>query len=104
MLRSRCVTRSEWSAQDSASAIEFHREAQRKGLKHYLATDEGRIIDKHTDKLIAIRKGGEAFPVELTVRPVAVAGEQIFCGFLRDLSERDRSETAPEPQRDSSQP
>jgi len=98
------VTRSEWSAQDSASAIESRREVQCKGLKHYLATDEDRIIDERTDELMAIRKGGEAFPVELTVRPVAVAGEQIFCGFLRDLSERGRSETAPKPQRDSSQP
>jgi len=82
---------------------EAHREAHRKGLEHYLATGEGRIIDKHIDELTAIRKGGEEFPVELTVCPVMVAGRQLFCGFLRDLSERGRSETTPEPQGDSSQ-
>jgi len=64
-----------------------HREAHRKGLEHYLETGEGRIIDKHIDELTAIRKGGEEFPVELTVCPVMVAGRQLFCGFLRDLSD-----------------
>ena len=75
-----------------------HREAHRKGLEHYLATGEGRIIDKHIDELTAIRKSGEEFPVELTVCPVMVAGKQLFCGFLRDLSETGRRETAAEPQ------
>ena len=75
-----------------------HREAHRLGLEHYLATGEGRIIDKHIDELTAIRKGGEEFPVELTVCPVMVAGKQLFCGFLRDLSEKGRSEAAAGPQ------
>jgi PAS domain S-box-containing protein len=79
-----------------------HREAHRVGLKHYLATGEGRIIDKHIDELTAIRKGGEEFPVELTVCPVMVAGSQLFCGFLRDLSEKGRSETTADPQGASS--
>jgi len=74
-----------------------HREAHRIGLEHYLATGEGRIIDKHIDELTAIRKGGEEFPVELTVCPVMVAGKQLFCGFLRDLSETGRRETTAEP-------
>jgi len=75
-----------------------HREAHRMGLEHYLATGEGRIIDKHIDELTATRKGGEEFPVELTVCPVMVAGKQLFCGFLRDLSETGRSEAAADPQ------
>ena len=56
-------------------------------MEHYLATGEGRIIDKHIDELTAMRKGGEEFPVELTVCPVTVTGKRLFCGFLRDLSE-----------------
>jgi len=79
-----------------------HREAHRVGLEHYLATGEGRIIDKHIDELTAIRKGGEEFPVELTVCPVMVSGKQLFCGFLRDLSEASRGEAAPDPQGASS--
>lgn len=69
-----------------------HREAHHKGLAHYLETGEGRIIDKHIDELTAIRKGGEEFPVELTVCPVMVGGKQLFCGFLRDLGESARAD------------
>jgi PAS domain S-box-containing protein len=75
-----------------------HRETHRIGLEHYLATGEGRIIDKHIDELTAIRKGGEEFPVELTVCPVMVAGKQLFCGFLRDLSEAGRREVTADTQ------
>jgi hypothetical protein len=56
-------------------------------LEHYLATGEGRIIDKHIYELTGIRKSGEEFPVELTVCPVTVSGRHLFCGFLRDLGE-----------------
>ena len=60
-----------------------HRETHRLGLEQYLATGEGRIIDKHIGELTAIRKDGEEFPVELTVcSPVTVAGKQLFYGFL----------------------
>jgi PAS domain S-box-containing protein len=64
-----------------------HRETHRQGLEHYLATGEGRIIDKHIYELTGIRKSGEEFPVELTVCPVTVSGRHLFCGFLRDLGE-----------------
>jgi PAS domain S-box-containing protein len=64
------------------------REPHRTGLKRYLATGEKRIVDKHIDRLTAIRKDGEEFPVELTVcHPVRVGGKRVFYGFLRDLSE-----------------
>ncbi len=76
-----------------------HREAHRQGLEHYLATGEGRIIDKHIDEMTAIRKSGEEFPVELTVcHPVMVAGRRLFYGFLRDLSESGRGEVEADPQ------
>jgi len=75
-----------------------HRETHRLGLEHYLETGEGRIIDKHVYELTGIRKGGEEFPVELTVCPVTVMGKQFFYGFLRDLSESDRSRIEAGPQ------
>jgi PAS domain S-box-containing protein len=68
-----------------------HREAHRVGLKNYLETGEGPIIDTHIDTLTGIRKNGAEFPVELTVCPIIVSGRRLFFGFLRDLSER-RSE------------
>jgi hypothetical protein len=67
-----------------------------------IATSDLHFIDKHIDELTAIRKGGEELPVELTVCPVMVAGKQLFCGFLRDLSETGRSEAAANPQGASS--
>jgi len=69
-----------------------HRESHRLGLERYLATGEGPIIDKHIRELTAIRKSGEEFPVELTVCPVTATGRQLFCGFLRDLSEHSHGE------------
>jgi PAS domain S-box-containing protein len=62
------------------------REAHRLGLKNFLATGEGPIIDKHITEITAIRKGGAEFPVELTICPIFVEGKQVFFGFLRDLS------------------
>jgi PAS domain S-box-containing protein len=68
------------------------REPHRLGLEHYLETGEGPIIDKHVPEMTGMRKGGERFPVELTVCPVMVGGRPFFYGFLRDLSEAERSE------------
>jgi PAS domain S-box-containing protein len=64
-----------------------YREAHQEGLRHYLATGEGPIIDKHIDDLMGMRKSGEEFPLELTVCTVTVAGDHLFFGFLRDLGE-----------------
>jgi len=64
-----------------------NREAHRLGLQRYLATGEGPLIDRHVDGLTAIRKDGSELSVELTICPMMVSGERLFCGFLRDLSE-----------------
>jgi PAS domain S-box-containing protein len=69
------------------------REPHQKGLKRYLTTGEKRIVDKHIDRLTAVRKDGEEFPVELTVcHPVRIGGKRVFYGFLRDLSESGRDD------------
>jgi PAS domain S-box-containing protein len=64
-----------------------HREAHRTGLARYLRTGEATIIDTHVEGLTGIRKGGEEFPVELTVCTMTVSGKHLFFGFLRDLDE-----------------
>ena len=64
------------------------------GLRRGFASVSMRLFLSVVLPLTAIRKGGEEFPVELTVCPVMVAGEQLFCGFLRDLSETGRTEAA----------
>lgn len=56
-------------------------------LARYLATGETRVIGKQRE-LMARKKNGEEFPVELAVVEVdTFAGEtRLFCGFVRDLS------------------
>src|SRR4051794_11652803 len=38
------------------------------------------------------RAGGEEFPIEVTIEPVGRGAEQTFTAFLRDISERKRSQ------------
>ncbi|MBA3259690.1 MAG: PAS domain S-box protein [Gemmatimonadales bacterium] len=70
---------------------EHHREAHRRGLSHFLRTGEGPILG-HRIEITALRRNGEEFPVELTVVPVRVDGYWVFSAFIRDLTERRRSE------------
>lgn len=37
---------------------------------------------------IAVRRNGELFPIELAVGEASIAGERIFTGFIRDLTNR----------------
>jgi len=60
-------------------------------VDHYLATGERRVIG--TTRLVTgLRRDGSTFPMELAVGETASGGERIFTGFVRDLSERRRSE------------
>ncbi|MBA3554013.1 MAG: PAS domain S-box protein, partial [Gemmatimonadales bacterium] len=70
---------------------EYHREAHRRGLSHFLRTGEGPILG-HRIEITALRRNGEEFPVELTVVPVRVDDAWIFSAFIRDLTERRRAE------------
>ncbi len=40
----------------------------------------------------AVRKNGEIFPIELAVGEASIAGERIFTGFIRDLTNRHATE------------
>ena len=61
------------------------RESHERGIARYLSTGESRIICKRI-QTNAIRSNGQTFPVELTVVPVVLDGEQLFTAFLRDLT------------------
>lgn len=68
------------------------REAHHRGLRKYLETGEGPLLNRHIE-IIALRSSGEEFPVELSITPSTLSGEQVFLGFLRDISERKAAET-----------
>jgi PAS domain S-box-containing protein/diguanylate cyclase (GGDEF)-like protein len=70
-----------------------NREAHTRGLRKFLETGEGPIINKRIE-LSAMHSDGHEFPVELAVSPVRHGGGWIFRAFIRDLTERKRAEQA----------
>lgn len=67
------------------------REAHRQGLARYLATGTGRVFGTRLE-LTGIRADGSEFPVELAITRIPLPGPPSFTGYLRDITERKRSE------------
>jgi PAS domain S-box-containing protein len=68
------------------------REGHRRGVERYVATGEGKFVG-HPVELPAMRADGSHFPVEIAITRPELAGPPLFTGFLRDITERRRSET-----------
>lgn len=68
-----------------------YREAHERGVRRYLATSEGPILNQRIE-ITAIRRDGSEFPVELTVAPARWGHRVIFTSFIRDITERKRAE------------
>ena len=60
-------------------------------LNRYLSTGEKRIIGIGR-VVVAERKDGSTFPIELAVGEMNSTGRRFFTGFIRDLSERQQTE------------
>ncbi len=67
------------------------REAHQQGMARYLTTGEESVLKKRIE-ITALRRDGTEFPVELTITPVRTECEVRFSAFLRDITERVRSE------------
>ena len=67
------------------------RESHRKGMAHFLATGEGPVLSKRLE-LPALRADGTEFPVELAITLIPTDGPPLFTAYLRDISERVRTE------------
>ena len=63
------------------------RAAHRRGIAHYLATGESKILDQRIE-MAAIRADGTEFPAEVTVTRTGLPGEPSFTGYVRDITER----------------
>lgn len=61
-------------------------------LERYLGTGERRIIGIGR-VVVGQRKDGSTFPMELAVGEMHSGGRRYFTGFIRDLTERQRTET-----------
>jgi PAS domain S-box-containing protein len=68
-------------------------ELARKGLARYLQTGRGRLLGQRLE-LTAIRANGADFPVELTITHIAGEDQMLFTSFIRDITERRRTEEA----------
>lgn len=71
---------------------EAYRIRHEEGMKKYLKTGEGPVLNVLL-QLSAIKRSGEEFPIELTILPIQQDGEEFFCAFIRDITERKHSET-----------
>jgi two-component system, LuxR family, sensor kinase FixL len=68
-----------------------YREAHDGYMNRYLRTGERRIIGIGR-VVVGLRRDGSTFPMELAVGEVNFGGRRLFTGFVRDLSERQRTE------------
>jgi PAS domain S-box-containing protein len=66
---------------------EQYRERHEMGMKHYLQTGQGPVLNKMFEITALDRKGRE-FPIELSIVPMTQDGQQSFCAFIRDITER----------------
>ncbi|MBI5889914.1 MAG: diguanylate cyclase [Nitrosomonadales bacterium] len=61
-------------------------------IKRYLETGQARILGVRGREVTAARKGGEEFPMEISVSEMALGGHRYFIGIARDITERKRAE------------
>lgn len=61
-------------------------------LHHYIETGEGNIIGRRGREVVAVRKNGEEFPLELSASEMFLHGQRYFIGIVRDITERKLAE------------
>jgi PAS domain S-box-containing protein len=67
------------------------REQHRTGFARYLATGEARVLGRRVE-ITGMRADGSEFPIELAITPITLHGFPFFTAYLRDITERKRSE------------
>ena len=68
-----------------------YREAHIRGLKHFLATGEGQILNSRIETL-ALHRDGHELLIELSITPVKTGDKYEFSSFIRDITERSARE------------
>lgn len=70
---------------------EMYRHSHEAGMHRYLHTRQPKILNQVIE-IKALRRNGTEFPVELTVIPMRQNEQDIFCAFIRDITERKEAE------------
>ncbi|HET7058132.1 MAG TPA: response regulator [Nitrospiraceae bacterium] len=68
-----------------------YRETHERGVRHYLNTGEGPLLNKHIE-IEGLHRNGNEFPIELTIAPVRQSNTLTFSAFIRDITNRKRAE------------
>ncbi len=67
------------------------RASYRTALGRYLTTGDTENLNRHLE-LVAVRRGGEEFPVEVAIAPISSDGAPMFAAYMRDITERKQAE------------
>ncbi|HXA02556.1 MAG TPA: PAS domain S-box protein [Cytophagaceae bacterium] len=70
---------------------ERYKEAHRNGVKRFLATEKPKLIG-HVIEIMALKKDGVEFPIELSLSSWKEDSEYFFSGIIRDISERRKAQ------------
>ena len=95
-----------WSRQEaigrllSATIIPAqYQEAHERGLRHFLATGEGPMLNTRVE-ITGCHRDGHEIPIELAISPSLGQGEAYtFSAFVRDISARKQTEAEPHARR-----
>jgi PAS domain S-box-containing protein len=68
-----------------------HAQAHRDGIRRYVMTGEGPVLNQRLE-LPAVRRDGTALVVELIAVPMVHDGRREFTGFIRDITELRRTQ------------
>ena len=63
------------------------RAAHEVGLRHFLRTGQGPVLNRRIE-IDAIRRDGTEFPVELSITPLKIGDTWTFSSFIRDITAR----------------
>lgn len=70
---------------------EHLRDGHNQGMARFLRTVEAHVIGRRIE-MDGLHRDGRVFPIELSITEAEIAGERIFIGYLRDITERRRAE------------
>jgi PAS domain S-box-containing protein len=70
-----------------------YRETHDKGLQHFLSTGEGPLLNRRIE-IVALRRDGSEFPVEVSIVPYQIDGKWEFSGFVRDITDKKVAEAS----------
>jgi PAS domain S-box-containing protein len=70
---------------------ERDRQAHEEGLREFLRTGAGAILNRRIE-IVAQHRDGRELPVELAVSPAKIGDAYIFSAFIRDITDRRRTE------------